>query len=277
MADKRMFSKSLIERDCFTELPLSAQALYFHLGLHMDDDGFCDRLKNTLRMIGASEDDVTCLIEAGFLYRFESGVVVDLYWPSNNLIRKDRYKPTIHKEEMNQLEVTPEGNYKIKDVLPNDNQMTTNGVPNDNQRCTNGTHRLGKVSIGYREIDARAREEDVFPVDNVDNSCKTVDNSKPDAEQELCDEAVTYYQNRIRPLKNIDERDLIYDLVSQYGLQRFKDSVDKAKRNGGRSLNYVDAVCRNNKGHPAHNDPVAGAAAAEKILETGEIIDFNST
>ena len=40
MAEKRMFARSLIDSDAFLEMPLSAQALYFHLNMRADDDGF---------------------------------------------------------------------------------------------------------------------------------------------------------------------------------------------------------------------------------------------
>ncbi len=40
MAVKRMFSSSVTETDSFLELPLKSQALYFHLGMQGDDDGF---------------------------------------------------------------------------------------------------------------------------------------------------------------------------------------------------------------------------------------------
>lgn len=43
MAERRMFSKSVIDSDMFLDMPLSAQALYFHLGMHGNDDGFISR------------------------------------------------------------------------------------------------------------------------------------------------------------------------------------------------------------------------------------------
>ena len=48
MAEKRMFSKQIIDSDAFLDMPLSAQALYFHLSMRADDDGFVDNpRKNT--------------------------------------------------------------------------------------------------------------------------------------------------------------------------------------------------------------------------------------
>lgn len=36
MAERRMFSKKIIDSDVFLDMPLSTQALYFHLSLRAD-------------------------------------------------------------------------------------------------------------------------------------------------------------------------------------------------------------------------------------------------
>ena len=56
MADRRMFSKTIIDSDTFLDMPLSAQALYFHLSMRADDDGFINNPKKIQRMIGSSGD-----------------------------------------------------------------------------------------------------------------------------------------------------------------------------------------------------------------------------
>ena len=40
MAEKRMLSKKVLDTDAFLDMPLSAQALYFHLVINADDEGF---------------------------------------------------------------------------------------------------------------------------------------------------------------------------------------------------------------------------------------------
>ena len=62
MADKRMFSKKIIDSDEFLDMPLSTQALYFHLSMRADDDGFVNNPKKIQRIIGASDDDCKLLI-----------------------------------------------------------------------------------------------------------------------------------------------------------------------------------------------------------------------
>ena len=56
MAKKRMFSIYVIDTDAFLDMPLSAQALYFHLNMRADDDGFIGNPKRVMRLIGAADD-----------------------------------------------------------------------------------------------------------------------------------------------------------------------------------------------------------------------------
>ncbi|NCB72482.1 MAG: DNA replication protein DnaD, partial [Clostridia bacterium] len=37
MAERRMFAMTIIDSDAFLDMPLSAQALYFHLCMRADD------------------------------------------------------------------------------------------------------------------------------------------------------------------------------------------------------------------------------------------------
>lgn len=129
MADRRMFSKSIIDSDLFLDMPQSAQCLYFHLGMRADDDGFVNSPKKIQRIIGASNDDFKLLIAKQFVIPFESGVVVIKHWRIHNYIQKDRYKPTIHQEEKQTLFLDKSGSYQvvdtdcIQDVSEMDNQL----------------------------------------------------------------------------------------------------------------------------------------------------------
>ena len=103
MAKKRMFSKQITDADAFMDMPLSTQALYFHLNMNADDDGFVNSPKRISRTIGASEDDLKLLIAKNFIIPFESGVVVVKHWKMHNTIQKDRYTPTVYTEEKSLL------------------------------------------------------------------------------------------------------------------------------------------------------------------------------
>jgi len=97
-----MFSSQIVSSDEFLEMPLTSQALYFHLGMSADDDGFVSPRK-ILRMTGAGEDDLKVLLAKNFVIRFETGVIVITHWKQNNYLRNDRYTPTIYKAERDRL------------------------------------------------------------------------------------------------------------------------------------------------------------------------------
>ena len=114
MAQRRMFSAQIVTSDEFLEMPLTSQALYFHLGMSADDDGFVSPRK-ILRMTGAGEDDLKVLMSKNFVIPFNSGVIVITHWKQNNYLRNDRYTPTIYKDEMNRLSAI-QGVYRLDTV-----------------------------------------------------------------------------------------------------------------------------------------------------------------
>lgn len=113
MANRRMIARSVIKTDAFATLPLSAQALYFHLVVDADDDGFCSNPLMAARSIGASEDDLKALVDKSFLIKFEDGVVLIKHWLVNNAIRKDRRAPTEYQNHLKKIYVKPNGIYTL--------------------------------------------------------------------------------------------------------------------------------------------------------------------
>lgn len=133
MAERRMFAKTIIDSDAFLDMPLSTQALYFHLSMRADDDGFINNPRKIQRSIGCSADDLKVLTAKNFIIPFESGVVVIKHWKIHNYIRNDRYKETVYQEEKALLE-------------EKDNKAYTLGIPDGYQMDTQV--RLGKDSLG---------------------------------------------------------------------------------------------------------------------------------
>ena len=88
------------------DMPAEAQALYFHLCMAADDDGFCDNPRSIMRACGASNDSMKLLIGKKFVLTFEKNdgfIVVVKHWRLNNYIRKDTYHETKYKEFMREL------------------------------------------------------------------------------------------------------------------------------------------------------------------------------
>ena len=165
MADRRMFSKSIIDSDAFLDMPMSAQALYFHLSMRADDDGFVNSPRRIQRMVGACDDDCRLLVSKQFIIPFESGVVVIRHWRIHNYIQKDRYKETIYLSEKSELSQDASGAYAldtdcIQDVSKLDTQL--------------GKDSIGKDSIGKDNNKRSAQNKRFVPptVDEVRAYCK---------------------------------------------------------------------------------------------------------
>ena len=169
MAERRMFSKKIIDSDSFLDMSLSTQALYFHLAMRADDDGFLNNARKIMKIVGASQEDYDRLVDDRLVLQFEDGICVIKHWRIHNYLRADRYKETQYTEEKAKLYLKENGAYTLnKDKavsslvtsgkpndthldtigIPDGNQMDTNGYTNDNQMDTWLTQdRIGKESI----------------------------------------------------------------------------------------------------------------------------------
>lgn len=166
-----MFSKDITENDAFLDMPLSTQALYFHLGMQADDDGFVSP-NRILRMLGCQADDLKILVAKKFVLQFEDGVVVIKHWKINNYLRNDRYKPTTHQDKLAQLITKENGGYKLDTI----------GIP----VVDAGKDSIGKVRIG------KDRDIYTFPptIEQVQQYCSERKNGiDPEA-------FIAYYETR---------------------------------------------------------------------------------
>lgn len=139
MAQRRMLSKKITDTDTFLDMPLSTQALYFHLNMHADDDGFVSNVRTINRMVGGSEDDLKILMAKQFIFTFDSGVVVIRDWKIHNYIRKDTYNSTIYGNEKAQLGEDENGSYTFRG----------RAVDEPSPQVRLGKVRLGKDSKTY--------------------------------------------------------------------------------------------------------------------------------
>ncbi len=157
MAERRMFAKSIIDSDAFLDMPLSAQALYFHLSIRADDDGFINNPKKIQRMTGCSAEDLKLLIAKRFVLVFDSGVVAIRHWKIHNYIQKDRYKQTIYLEEKSTLQLDSGGAYTVR---------LDNGYTLDTQDSI-GKDSIGKDSAGKDSIGKDSTGKDSAGKDSI--------------------------------------------------------------------------------------------------------------
>ena len=161
MAERRMFAKTVVLSDAFIDMPPSARCLYFTYGMLADDDGFVNNPKSVMRQCGSTDEDIRELVDGGYIIKFDSGVIAITAWRVNNLIRTDRYVPTVYEKEKGTLKTTDSGFY-VESTCGSESEeksdcyvemtygsddstkksapvphLDTNGIPSDNQVVTN--------------------------------------------------------------------------------------------------------------------------------------------
>ena len=122
MAERRMFAKTIVDSDAFIEMPLSTQALYFHLAVRADDEGFLNCAQRIMRMLGSAQNDYDVLLAKRFIIQFNDGICVIKHWRIHNYIQSDRFKPTVYREERAALAIKPNGSYTIKGTVETESE-----------------------------------------------------------------------------------------------------------------------------------------------------------
>lgn len=209
MANRRMFSLDVVDTDRFLDMPVTTQALYFHLGMRADDDGFVSSPKRITKTVGCNEDDLKILLSKGYIILFESGVIVISDWNINNWIRPDRKHNTRFEDEQALLEMKNDIYVFNEELQPNDNQMTTK--------------RHTEVSIGKDSIDKV----------NINTNCASDNAPKASRSEinEFFERIWKLYPNKkgkgqVSDAKKKKLYDIGYDEISRV-IDRYKDGLLK--------------------------------------------------
>ena len=171
MAQRRMFSKRIVESARFLKMPPSTQNLYFHLGLNADDDGVVEGY-NVMMQTGATEDDLKLLVAKGFVTVLNDDLVTYINdWRENNRIRADRKVDSIYKnllvKMIPDIELQPSRRRADTKKKPGVKRIEDNGRPLDNQRTTNGPHRSGQSRLGQSSIGQVRSSSSIVPSEEL--------------------------------------------------------------------------------------------------------------
>lgn len=219
MSERRMFSKSITESDAFLDLPFSTQALYFHLSMSADDEGFINNAKRVLRVCGASEDDVKRLVEKSFLIRFDSGIFVIKHWKINNKIRGDRRKETNYPEEKALLAEKTTGVYSLKTNVNAETEkaetVESEVVESKAENETESTENITDVDLPAEETSAD--EVDSVVKENLTTESNVMNDAEIEEEKAREERAESFeYETMSEPRKSYAET--IYDILFSHGL-----------------------------------------------------------
>lgn len=256
MAQRRMFSKKITETDSFLDMPLSSQALYFHLNMGADDEGFVDKAKTIQRTIGASGDDMKLLIAKGFLIPFDSGVVVIRHWRIHNYIQADRFQATIYQDEKEQLEFDKS---KIASIKPLD-QCIQNVSKMDTQV------RLGEDSLDKDRLDK------VNNLYNSEDEKKSLSQIIKSSNIKINDRQAQQIQEYIG-LDNmtVDMIEYAIQTAEDYGAENFsylKSILDNWKKKGITSLEEAKEDDENFKSKKESSKNTTSRRVGNSIIQT---------
>lgn len=193
MANKRMFSKSIVGSDAFMDMPPSTRELYFQLGMEADDDGFIGNPKRIVKGIGATDNDYDLLKAKKFVLVFPSGVLVIKHHRINNNWDKYNCKRTSYIEEFNQLFIKENMSYTVDNsqgvCVQTDNRLLTVSRREEKRReytrtskdvgnLTNKKKKMKKNSFNYSEKNTSDSYEDVIDLDSGEKVVEKPKSSK---------------------------------------------------------------------------------------------------
>lgn len=228
MAKKRMFTIDIVDSDAFLEMPPSAQALYFHLNMRADDDGFVGNPKKIMRTVGAAEDDLKLLIAKKFLIIFENGVIVIKHWRMHNTLSAYRYHETNYVSEKDMLRLKRNGAYTLGEGEEiNDSNLieTSKRQTKDKQKTDSDID----IDIDLdRDLD-RDLEKDI---DSVSDKSDTL-SVRTDIEQVITIWNELDGLGDIKAIRGIgdtgDRKRLTIARLKEYGVDGFRNAVERIK------------------------------------------------
>lgn len=151
MANRRMFSLTIINSDPFLALPISAQALYFHLGMHTDDRGYISNGRSIIKMIGASQGDLEVLVQKKFILIRSDYLILQKHFNLNNYIQKDRFHETQFTEDLKALFFDENKSYTEQETITPCTKCIQAVYKLDTE-VSLGQSSLGKVSLSKVSI-----------------------------------------------------------------------------------------------------------------------------
>ena len=239
-----MFTKKVTDDDNFMALSASAQALYLHLSMSADDDGFCNQVSISMFKAHASVQDLQALLEKRYIYQFENGVIVIKHWRMANALRKDRYTPTAFQEELSHLDLKDNGSYTW---LPDGCRLVAECLPQDSI----GKNSIDKSSIGKNNIPpispkgGKVKTETVYYPDDEKLNQAFADfvDMRKKIKKPMTERAVTLAMNKLKKLSEVPfadsmDNDLAIQILEQSTMNCWQD-LYPLKDNGNKRSSSV--------------------------------------
>lgn len=260
MANKRMFSREIMENDIFLNLSKSARLLYVYINLNADDDGFTARTRAIMSLCNADDKDLQELINTGFIIRFETGVIVVAHWNIHNTIQRDRYKETVYTYEKSLLINNKPYVCKKRDISAAEicgNSLETDWKQNGNieeerieeVKEVRKEENRKRVAVEKGEVQEGGTIEIELPYENFNKFPQS-----PAPEEEI-DNCIAFYEELIKGNAYPNYKQRIAETVKDCGEDIFTSAIILLKNKKlDYSLNNIIAICRAFKeGRPTVN------------------------
>ena len=224
MAQRRMFSKKIMESAKFLKMPSSSRLLYYDLGMRADDDGVVEAF-TVLRMTGATEDDLRVLVSKGYIKVLNEDLVTYITdWTEHNKIRADRKIDSIYKELL--LQVNPD----VQLLEPKERADRKKGDGTSQGQPMDG---IGKDRLGKENIN------NIYSLEDYEEIWELYPNKKGKSQ----------FLKKIDKLLNTYSKEQITRCIDRY----IKD-VDVRRKNGFKELKYQNGSTFFNSGYVDYLD-----------------------
>lgn len=239
MASKRMFSRRLVESARFLQMPLSTQALYFHLGLNADDDGVVEAY-NVMQIIGCAQDDLKVLASKGYVKVLNEDLVTYITdWRENNTIRADRKTDSLYQGLL--VSMFPDIDLLEKkqrsDVAPKIIDATISSVSIEEKHNGQSMDGIDKSRLNQIRLNQIRLEKDMIADKSENQSDQTITFSK-----DVMELFINTCPDFSKPRKLSQSRiDAIRQLELEYTLNDFQEAFQNMESSEYlRSNNYYD-------------------------------------
>lgn len=226
MAERRMFHSAVVESDAFLDMSAGAQALYFHLGMHADDDGFVNGPRQIARKLRRPPRELQFLVDAGFLLDFD-GIMVIKHWKVANSWKSDRLQLPRYPELAKKLYVNETKDYTLekpkkgKNLLQiKRNLIKQNGIQTDSQKRREKNRREEKKR---EEIKAEEVEKSGFPEVNPEAKFP----AEPEAAAADIDKSLIFIKGKLGKGVVLLSEQQVEDLLEKMGLDSFDYYVER--------------------------------------------------
>ena len=222
MAERRMLSRTILDSDKFLDMPLTTQALYIHLIMNADDDGFLNNSQKITRMIGAGKKDFELLISAEFIIDFNNGICAVKHWKLHNYIRSDRYKPTVYQDELSRLVIASNKVYEESKTYGKTKVYEAD--TNEKLSYSNSDEIIPKAEI--KGDDKSLRDNNIEDIIGKDNQQDIFLESQTDADEESykCDGNYEFSEQKVDGIPSDDHMET-QNRLDEISVD--KDSIEK--------------------------------------------------